>query len=207
MNLGAGNSKKTIAAGALFLVAIVMFIRLISASSSSPAPAAAPVATAPAPVPRARTAARHNAHSKNDKNAGPVTPSLDPRLHLAELKEAEETEYDGTGRNIFVATAEQIPAPQGPGLTNGNATATPPPPPGPMPNPGPQHKAINLKFFGFASGPDHKRVFLAQGDDVIVASEGDIVERRYKIVKINTNNIEVLDVLSNDHQTIPLTSG
>jgi hypothetical protein len=207
LKLGAENSKKTIVAGALFLVALVMFIRMISGTSSSPAPAAAPVATAPVPAARTRTAARRSQHGKNDKNTGPITPSLDPRLHLAELKEAEETEYDGTGRNIFVATAEQIPAPQGPGLTNGHATATPPPPPGSMPNPGPQHKAINLKFFGFASGPDHKRVFLSQGDDVIVASEGDIVERRYKIVKINNTSIDVLDVLSNDHQTIPLTAG
>ena len=66
---------------------------------------------------------------------------------------------------------------------------------------------INLKFFGFASGPDHKRVFLAQGDDVFVAGEGDIVRQRYKIVKINNNNVEVLDVLSNNRQTIPLTAG
>ena len=51
-----------------------------------------------------------------------------------------------------------------------------------------------------------KRVFLARGDDVFIASEGDIVNRRYKIMKINNNNIEVLDVLNNNRQTIPLTS-
>jgi hypothetical protein len=135
-----------------------------------------------------------------------VTPSLDPRLHLSDLKEAEETTYDGTGRNIFVETEEPIPVAHGSAFVANNT-----PPPSPNPGPAPptvrQHPPINLKFFGFASGPDHKRVFLAQGDDVMVAAEGDIVERRYKIVKINNNNIEVLDVLSNDHQTIPLTAG
>ena len=39
-----------------------------------------------------------------------------------------------------------------------------------------------------------------------VLHEGDIVNRRYKIVKINANNIEVLDVLNNNRQTIPLTA-
>jgi hypothetical protein len=33
------------------------------------------------------------------------------------------------------------------------------------------------------------------------------VQRRYKIMKINNNNVEVLDVLSNNRQAIPLTAG
>jgi hypothetical protein len=204
MKFGADNSKKTIAAAALFVVALVMFIRMISASTGSSTPAAA--AGTPTPVaPKPRAAARRTARGKAEKTSGPVTPSLDPRLHLGELKEAEETNYDGTGRNIFVAMEEPIPTPKGPGLTDHGALTQLPP--GPMPTPKVGRPPINLKFFGFASGPDHKRVFLAQGDDVMVAAEGDIVERRYKIVKINNNNIEVLDVLSNDHQTIPLTAG
>jgi len=205
VRFGAENSKKTIAAGALFLVAIVMFIRMISGSSI----AASPTSTATAPPPPAhpvRTTTHRGLHGK-EKATGPVTPSLDPRLHLTELSEAEDTTYDGTGRNIFMDTEEpKIPVAHGSGLLD----AKNPSPPQPIPPPQPIVRTpppINLKFFGFASGPDHKRVFLAQGDEVFVASEGDIVQRRYKIVKINNNNIEILDVLNNNHQTIPLTAG
>jgi hypothetical protein len=181
-----------------------MFIRMISSSTGS-TPAVAASTPAPiAPQPRATTRRTTRGKSKTEKNSGPATPSLDPRLRLSDLKEAEETTYDGTGRNIFVATEEPLPKAQGSGLL---ANTPPPPPPGPTPPSVRPRATINLKFFGFASGPDHKRVFLSQGDDVMVAAEGDIVERRYKIVKINNNNIEVLDVLSNDHQMIPLTAG
>jgi hypothetical protein len=204
VKLGAENSKKTIAAAALFVVAIIMFVHMLS-GSSGPAPTATTATAGAAPAPRQarRVTGRRGTHGTKESTTGPVTPSLDPRLHLAQLKETEETPYDGKGRNIFMDTEEpQIPTPVKNPLKEPDKLAQQPPPPQPYVPP-----PINLKFFGFASGPDHKRVFLAQGDDVFVASEGEIVQRRYKIVKINNNNIEVLDVLSNNRQTIPLTAG
>jgi hypothetical protein len=73
---------------------------------------------------------------------------------------------------------------------------TPPPPP-----------PIPLKFYGFASRKDgNKRIFLSKGEDIFVAKEGDIVDRRYKIVHIGTNSVEVQDVLTNyPPQTLPLS--
>ena len=74
--------------------------------------------------------------------------------------------------------------------------AAPPPPP-----------PINLKFFGLASRTgEPTKIFLGTGEDVFVAGEGDIVNRRYKIVKINPNSVDIEDVLSNRRQTIPLTA-
>ncbi len=205
MKLGTENSKKTIAAGALFVVAIFLFIRMLVGTGSSTPAGPATRAAAPAPVrPARRAPARRGVHSGKEAAPGPVTPSLDPRLHLAQLKDTEAIAYDGNGRNIFMETEEpQIPVPKASGLIESKKA------PPPVPTPPPQHlpPPINLKFFGFASGPDHKRVFLSQGDSVIVASEGEIVQRRYKIVKINNNNIEVLDLLSNNRQTIPLSAG
>jgi hypothetical protein len=118
------------------------------------------------------------------------------------LQQTENAEYTGKGRNIFLAQADDvvIPKPVAPAI---KPTTVAPEPPVPVPPPPPP---IDLKFFGFASTEGVKRVFLSRGDDVFVASEGDIVNRRYKIVKINANNIEVLDVLNNNRQTIPLTS-
>src|SRR5439155_981691 len=68
--------------------------------------------------------------------------------------------------------------------------------------------AITLKFFGFANKPgEPKRVFLSQGDDVFIAAEGDIVDRRYKVLRISPMAVEVEDVLNNNRQSIPLTQG
>jgi len=69
----------------------------------------------------------------------------------------------------------------------------PPPPP------------INLKYFGTAVRVSGRRqAFLLQGEDVYLASEGDIVARKYRIVTIGTNNIQVEDLVNKDTQTLPL---
>ena len=87
---------------------------------------------------------------------------------------------------VPVHVAAPVVVPQGP----------PPPPP------------INLKFFGFANKPgEPKKIFLSQGEDVFIAGEGDIVDRRYKILHITPVSVEVEDVLNNNRQSIPLTQG
>ena len=116
---------------------------------------------------------------------------------------SEETEYKGAGRNIFRAEAE-IPKPIEPAIKD--ASKTPPPPPQPTGPPPPP--PINLKFVGFASGTgEPTKVFLTQGDDIFVAAEGEIVNRRYKVMRIHPNSVEIEDVLSNNRQTIPLSAG
>jgi hypothetical protein len=66
-----------------------------------------------------------------------------------------------------------------------------------------------LKFYGFASSPgEPKKIFLKNGDDVFVAGEGEIVDRRYKVIRITNTSVEIQDVVnSGPPQTIPLTQG
>jgi hypothetical protein len=65
-----------------------------------------------------------------------------------------------------------------------------------------------LKFFGFASKPgEAKKIFLSKGEDVFIAGEGDIVDRRYKVVQIAPASVTIQDVLTNNTQQIPLTQG
>jgi hypothetical protein len=81
---------------------------------------------------------------------------------------------------------------------------TGPQPPAPPPPPPP----IDLKFFGFASRPgEPKKIFLSQGEDVFIATEGDIIDRRYKVLRIYPMSVEIEDVLNNNRQQIPLTQG
>ena len=73
-----------------------------------------------------------------------------------------------------------------------------------MPAPPPP---IPLKFYGFASKPSEpKKVFLADADEVFVARQGEIVERKYKVIQINNTSVVIEDALSKNQQTIQLTA-
>ncbi len=205
MKVGTENRTKLIAAGALGVVAIALiatqFGGWFGGNSSS---AAAPVTTASndfgKEVPRAPrnpTRTRRGANGKQQSTAR----NLDPTLRLALLKASEDTKYEGTGRNIFRVFVEPPPrVVKNPVLDQHPVAQAPPPPPPPPPS--------NLKFYGFATPQGGlKRIFLIKDQDVFVAKEGDIVDRRYKVVRISPNAVEILDVLSNNRENIPLTQG
>jgi len=199
LKIGADNRTKLISALVLAGLAVIVVANALFSNSGSPASANTtqpPAATQPA----ARILHRRAA-SGPAKNARVAVPTLDPTLQLGLLKQSEDTKYAGSGRNIFVAQAEAIPKPVDTVQTDK-----------PQPNPGPPQPAppppIMLKFFGFASKPGQpKKVFLSQGEDVFIAGEGDIVDRRYRVLHIGPTSVEVEDVLNNNTQSLPLTQG
>lgn len=199
MQLGLENKKKTIWAAALGGVAILIVAYQLlplfveSSSPGSSAQAAAPIAP--------RVSATRG--GKPGKKAH--VESLDPTLKLDLLAAAEQTQYEGNGRNIFVSQPDPVKIPDPVAKANTDtpvqpAYVTPSVPPSPP---------IPLKFFGFASKMgEPKKIFLSQGEDVWVAGEGEIVNRRYKVLRISPNSVEMQDVVnSGPPQSIPLTSG
>jgi hypothetical protein len=194
MKVGAEDRTKVILLAVLVVAAVISVGYMFSSLGSRPAPvAAAPVSPASAAAPPV-----HRIPARGPAIAA-VSSSLDPELRLKLLESSEGTKYEGTGRNIFVPALEEIPREIAKGLKE--KPGPPPPPPGPPPPP-----PINLKFFGFAShSGEPKRIFLAQGDEVFIGAEGDIVDRRYRIVRINPTSVEIEDVLNNNRQTILLT--
>ena len=205
MKLGAENRKQMIAAivlGVLLLVIIayqVMSSFSTNASTTTAYPASVPEPTT-AKVPHA---VRRGAASNPGRKAQPAQ-DLDPTLHLQQLAATEQIQYEGSGRNIFVAEAEtQIPIPRANGTTDKADQAQWQPPAAAAAPP------IPLKFFGFASHPgEPKKIFLSKGDDVFVAGEGEIVDRRYKVLRISPSSVEMQDLVgSGAPQTIPLTQG
>jgi hypothetical protein len=205
VKLGTENRKQLIAAGILLvsLIAILLYEFMPSSSTNaSTAPATAPLGSeAQIAAPTTRPA-RHTATPAGKKS--PSAPSLDPTLHLAQLASAEQIKYEGLGRNIFVAQAEvAIPTPLAPGSPDAPKAGVYTPPPVAAPPP------IPLKFFGFASKPgEPKKIFLSKGDDVFIAGEGEVVDRRYKVVRITPTAVEIQDVVgSGPPQSIPLTLG
>jgi hypothetical protein len=203
VKLGFENKRQTTWAIVLGVIALLIcayeLIPLISGSSApdSSAQAAAPVIPHPA---------TSKAATKGSGKLGkrPEGENLDPTLRLDLLASSEKTEYEGKGRNIFVSQREdvEIPKPVAPVVVEtppvGYSSPTPAPPP-----------PIPLKFYGFASSPgEPKKIFLKKGDDVFVAGEGEIVDRRYKVVHISTTSVEIQDmVYSGQPQTIALTQG
>jgi hypothetical protein len=160
-----------------------------------PASTTSTTASAPTVAGPAKPATRRNA---SGKLVPIVEPRLDPTLDLKLLSQSEEIKYAGNGRNIFVAGSVPIESVRGNPVTDKpKGIQAPPPPPPPPP--------ITLRFFGFANRPgETKKVFLSQGEDVFIAAEGDIVDRRYKVLHISPNAVDVEDVLNNNRQSLPL---
>jgi hypothetical protein len=207
VQLGLENKKQTMWAAVLGVVAILALAYEVIPMFMGPSTATAGAESAVPPP--AATHASGRAGTKGSKK--PHVENLDPTLRLDLLAASEQTEYEGSGRNIFVSRADDvvIPPPGAPvrtdrpggieGAVNPYITPTVPAPP-----------PIPLKFYGFASTVGAaKKIFLKSGDgDVFVAGEGEIVDRRYKVIRITPTSVSIQDmVYSGPPQNIPLTQG
>jgi hypothetical protein len=216
MNMTPDLQKKVAAAAGFVLLAGVILYLELPHGGPPPAPVVvtAPVTTAPAVGASsgnsvgAKTGAviavpPGNAVGSAAKNLGTTSAQLDPTLRMAAMLVTESLVYTGGGRNIFSASSVPvaIPKPIVP-VRTGKAPppGPPPPPPGPPPPP-----PIDLKFFGTATDANGaRRAFLLHGDDVFLASDGEVVQRRYKVITISASSIVVEDMANNNRQTLPL---
>jgi hypothetical protein len=187
------NRNQVIALAILGAIAVATLAYEFWPSSSTAAPTTAQTAA---------TAAKPGTRRTSSGKLVPVVePRLDPTLDLNLLSQSEEIKYAGNGRNIFVAGSVPIEKLKGNGTTDKQAGLRPPPTIQPPP-------PITLKFFGFANRPgETKKVFLSQGEDVFIAAEGDIVDRRYRVLRISPTAVDVEDVINNNRQSLPLTQG
>jgi hypothetical protein len=208
IRLTADQQKKGAVMAAFALIAAsVLYYEL---RDDSPAPVAPPVvATAPAKTsttavsgPGVAVPAGFVAGAAA-KKLGTTSAQLDPTLRMDAMLVTESVVYSGSGRNIFSASSAPIDIPK-PIAAVRPVKAPPPGPPPPPPGP-PPPPPIDLKFFGTATAANGtKRAFLLHGDDVFLASDGEIVQRRYRIMKISANSILVEDMANNNQQTLPL---
>ena len=225
MNKGTENRRKTILAGVMggvALIAVIIGYNEVFGGSSAPPPTPAVVTTGSTNGNRVGGAMRG---SYTATATGPATgpgaglgvapgvaatrmastsSSLDPTLDETAMLRTESLVYSGTGRNIFslvyTPPAPVLPKSPYPARPNPNAVVAPPVPTGPPPPP-----PINLKFFGTAVRANGQRqAFLLSGEDVYLAAQGDIVARKYKIVSIGSNSIQVEDLVNRNTQTLPL---
>ncbi len=192
--------------GAAFAAFAVLAVGILyyELRDDSPPPVAAPVVvTAPvktAPAAKTRTAGRVTGPAA--KNLGTTSAQLDPTLRMQAMLVTESLVYSGSGRNIFSPNSAPVDIPEA--IASARPKPGPPPPPPPPPGP-PPPPPIDLKFFGTATAANGMRqAFLLHGDDVFLASDGDIVQRRYKVISVLANSIVVEDMGNNNRQTLPL---
>ncbi len=139
------------------------------------------------------------APGKSARSVAANPAALDPELRLDLLAKVQDLKYEGTERNIFqFYTPPPAPVkPVAPVVVQPQPTGPPPtPPPPPIP----------LKFYGFASQPGEtpRKAFLADSEDIYIAAEGEVVKRRYKVLKIGVNSVEMQDMQTNHTQRLPL---
>ena len=146
--------------------------------------------------------------SFREKDIDPTT--ADPTLRLDLLAKVQRVTIGGGERNLFQFGAAPLPpAPEPkiiPKQTPQQIAAAaaeaarpvepvkPPPPP------------ITLKFYGYSvqGRAGLKKAFFLDGDDIIVATEGQLIKNRYKVVRIGVNLVVVEDVQYRHEQTLRL---
>jgi hypothetical protein len=226
MKLGANPKKVAFLAVLVIVAGYLVYTNLLSSPSgsgvtekASTAHSSIPDATAQAPIiapaSEGRTAAMRNSQEfrPSYKRKGGVDPStIDPRLRLDLLAKVQAVELGPAERNLFQWGAATTPGLKEPAkivpktpaeiakeqarIAAASGPAPPPPPP-----------AIALKYYGYVSqrADGRKRAFFLDGDDIFVAAEGDLLKKRYKVVRIGLTSVVVEDTQFNNTQTLPLT--
>ena len=223
MKVGAEPKKIAILAGLAVVAAYLLYSNL----STSPAPssgaaearvprqtpAESAVTTGAAPV-RSSAGRRNTSQEFRPpyKRKGVDTSTIDPRLRLDLLARVQAVDLAPAERNLFQFGAAP---PVAPAIDPGKiiprtqaqiqaeqarlqAQAGPPVPPPPP--------AITLKYYGYAAQrlDGRKRAFFLDGDDIFVAAEGELIKKRYKVVRIGVTSVEVEDTQFNHTQMLPL---
>ena len=113
-----------------------------------------------------------------------------PDVKLAALRALSAVTLPPERRNPF---ADQPPPPPAPARTIVQPTGPPPLPP------------IPLKLVAIVQGAGRPIAALSDGRDVFYGREGEVVEGRYKIVKINVESVDISYVDGRGQRRLGLT--
>jgi hypothetical protein len=138
------------------------------------------------------------------RTSGGGAQELAPDVHLEALDRKRPKPGDAD-RNLFRFQSKPAPPPSRPPAPVATRPAEPPAPPVPIgPPPAPP---IPFKFIGILEVPGQARkvAILSDSRGVYHGREGDIIEGRYRILKIGTESIEMAEVDGRGRQTIRLS--
>jgi hypothetical protein len=216
--------KKVVALVALAaLAAYLMYTNLLSGGGRSAAPQGRTALPSPAPIAAeiARPVPRAEAPRTRPSRLQEFRPSLrrsrgadsaelnklEATLRLDLLDKLQQVSVEGGRRSLFDFGAAPLPKQPEPKIVPKPQVVALPPAPDPEAGPAkPRAPQIPLKFYGFTApvpqGP--RRAFFLDGDEILVGAEGEILKKRYRVVKIGVNSVVVEDLQLNSEQTLPL---
>jgi hypothetical protein len=222
--VGADPKKIAVLAG---LVAIAGYFYISnrnsgeSPASTPPAVSRAPMVTSPGAAPRLAGRSSYRVPQQAGGTTREFRPSLkvknidtvniDPTLHLDLLAKLKTVGVEAGTRSLFeigAAPAAEIKVKEPERIVIPHAFVGPIVPAPVAPPPEPKAPPIPLKFYGFVnkSKVGDKRAFFLDGEDIVIASEGDVIKKHYKIVRIGINSavVEDTEFQTNNQQTLPL---
>lgn len=178
-------------------------------AARTPAPASAPAS-------QPEQAMAQHQESSGDRGVlrfrkiDPTNGNIDPTLRLDLLARLQRIQLSAAGRNIFetgpapAAVAAAAKALKGPVVRPKPVVTALQQPAKPM---APPEVNIPLKYYGFVKPTNRtepNRGFFLNGDKVLVASEGEIVMKRYLVVELTPNSAKMEDVQLRQGRTLPV---
>lgn len=199
--------------GVLIVIALFMFWYNSRTTDESSTPVTAHPVNVPAAVipPRPRpSAARRVTNTNNQRGTlrlraiDATQGDIDPTLRLDLLARLQSVQPASGGRSLFEVApppAPVLPKPKGPIVI---------PKPLPAPNPPATVSSvpvlnIPLKYYGFvkpAARGEINRGFFLDGDNVVVAAEGELLKQRYLVVSLTPNTARIEDTQVKQGQTL-----
>jgi hypothetical protein len=228
MNLGLENKRNTAILGVLILVCGYMLYTNVLAGPSLPPAGSRPAVVGasvdapptisassgqtapPAQVTRGRTEEFHPALRPKRQEDRPDLSKIDPQLHLELLAKLQKVADEGSGRNLFqFGPPPPPPEKKGAGskLPGGDEPKVPPrpvaPPPPATPPPPPPPP---FKYYAFTTErrTGRKTAFFLEGDEIYKAAEGELVKKRYRVVRIGVNSVVLEDTELKRQSTLQL---
>jgi len=231
MKVGTEDKLKVRAlGGVLAVLVLVLYMQFFSGPSTPTGPPTSPRAVAPRPQPSRNIARQRPApapargqnfepiwrRSQEDETFDPI--AADPTLQTDLLAKVRGVEFKGVERNLFEFTTRKKKTPPPTKADADEAArrqrefeqqakkiaAKPKPVPKAAKKRAPK---LTWKYYGFASerGQSARRAFLLDDEDVLIAGEGEVLEKRYEIVRIGLTSIVIKDRDFDEDQTLPIT--
>jgi hypothetical protein len=212
-----GIDPKVIVVLLIGLAAILFWYNSRGDEGGAPTSAGRPAVTTTPPtiagrVPTASTAAVRRASKNSDHGTlrlraiDPTHGDVDPTLHLGFLARLQSIARSGSSRNLFQMGAAPLADQAGKPIPHPIIALKPLPPPT-IRTPAVADINIPLKYYGFAKPVgtgENNRAFFLDGDNILIASEGDVLKQKYLVVELTPTSARLEDTEVKKGKTLPL---